>query len=147
MRLSDAIMTGSVVIEKTDWTTYCCCTLAIALLGVWQKPCEPVVERETHPFEWDFEFHHVSSIWKDAACREWPWIRKSFKIPQDLVGAVFTSNLYSIFAIDIISVMFRRVADGKITLEQLVDWVRANEPEEVVNQLQEIVHEPDFARA
>lgn len=110
MKLSDAIATGRVLLPESEWNsaTYWGCALAIGLVGAGQQP-----EAKS------------SLAWREAAVATWPWLEDRYADPCPLYDDRCDS------AINIISGMFIDVRDSRsMTLDQLVDWIAANEPSE-----------------
>lgn len=105
MRLSDAIATGRHLIEKPDGSTFCRCAIGMGLAAI------------GHDFQEEVEGRWCSNVAAfGAATREWPWLRE--KSPA---GEYWTR---------VISLWFYQVEARTMTLDELIDRVRAIEPPE-----------------
>jgi hypothetical protein len=128
MKLSDSIVMGSTVIGETDSHTYCGCALAMGLIAVGGQPCERVMASD----KLCDDYADASIEWERAALEQWPWLGDTFTVPPQAIGHRYIC--YSIggraCAIFIISALFSRVEAGLISLDCLIEWVRANEPAE-----------------
>jgi hypothetical protein len=103
MKLSDAILLGSTM-HKLDPACWDGCLLGVSVRAVGA----------------------TSNFFNDEAQRRWPWmVGKKVAMPDfsryPHISLEFTQ---------VISWLDVEVNDGKVTLEQVVDWVRSVEPEE-----------------
>lgn len=111
MQLSDAIMMGSTTLRCTNpgsWS-YCALGMGLSAVGDWTSNDESAKDRE------------IST---------WPWIMDVFPVPQDLQDGLHFQKSTARW---IISWYFHMVCQKRMALEHLVDWVRQNEPKEIVS--------------
>jgi hypothetical protein len=110
MRLSDAIALGRVLINEPSPFNYCHCAIGMALAST--LGCEVPDNNSAYRL----------------AMLQWPWLMKKFEVPEFSGFYFMPGLLYPAEAI--ISDGFFEVSAGRLTLERLIDWVRANEPTE-----------------
>jgi len=113
MRLSDAIAMGRVFIEKPEAMDYCRCAIGMAMASL---------EGSQLP-------SHRQAL--KEAFEAWPFMVKFVPVPEKLVRVSGGWRNRKPQAIEYwISTLFFRVQEGKLTLEELCDWVRSVEPSE-----------------
>lgn len=110
MRLSDAIATGRFLMDRWDGQTFCGCAIAAGVRGAGKVPCEAILGRPITDDETS-NWQIASSKWLRVAETEWPWI----------------THLHAV-----VSDWFFSVQGGEMTLDELIDRVRAIEPAEQV---------------
>ena len=105
MQLSEAIALGRTLVRPTYWTFLTPCMAEGCAIGMGLAA-----------IGYTWEWKHPPSV---QAEKEWPWLMD--RHPE-------TGNTYRSH----ISVKFYEVGQGRLTLDQLIDWVRANEPKELL---------------
>jgi hypothetical protein len=134
MKLSEAIMLGSTQLRFEP--KYWMCEDGGCLLGLGGYALGVRYEADYNKRILD---EHVDEIGQITAI--WPWINDKFEIPKFLKDlppyddthpfGYVTQNCQSpYFAKGIISIMAVQIKLGNMTLEQAVDWIRENEPQE-----------------
>jgi hypothetical protein len=129
--LSIAMATGRVLMTRWSAKTYCGCALAAGLRGVGKAPTLVAFNDES------FLFRIASDTWKGEAYKEWPWLDDMKVFPNLPAESEYRWLFEEIRrkaenrkAETIISVMFHEVEAGRMTFDQVIDWVRQNEPPE-----------------
>jgi hypothetical protein len=126
MRLSTAIALGRTVIEQTDPHSFCGCALAMGLLGVGKEPCVADLKQ---PFS--IKAAQASLVWRQTQCIVWPWLNENRPFPEGLLSTNGVAASCELPALNLVSDLFFAVERKKITLDQLIDWVRSVEPPEL----------------
>lgn len=118
MRLSDAIATGQFLMDSWNGQTFCGCAIAAGVRGAGKVPCEAILGRPITDDETS-NWHIASNKWLRVAETEWPWITE--------IDSHTQTHRYMV-----VSNWFFSVQDGEMTLDELIDRVRAIEPAEQV---------------
>ena len=110
--LSDAIALGRVFINKPEPGHYRCCAIGMAVAALKGAQC------------WSSEAYGL-------AYKTWPWIAEHTQVPKIAIRhhKYFPHVTYDRVE-TIISSIFYDVCAGRVTLEQLIDWIRSVEPVE-----------------
>ncbi len=126
MKLSEAVLLGStnLRLEPKVWQSpVCACLIGMGLSAMGREPREDQAGT------------------RNDAIAMLPWLADGFAIPSILAGnhlvGYFTrisvwgvNKPGQLSAWQIISALAYEVKDGIITLEQAIDWIRENEPQE-----------------
>jgi len=119
MKLSDAIVLGStgVKLDPKNW-------LNIDPLG---NKCGCLIGMGLFAKLGDNAYMELSGTAPKAILQEWPWLGDYRDVPDasDLPSAIKSER-----AIEIVSALARRLALGRVSFEEAVEWIRQNEPKE-----------------
>jgi|SRR5579871_1405445 len=125
MKLSEAIMLGRVLVNFTHHKWYsrdtnCGCLIGMGMAAVGVP-------------------EGVGLVTDEEVAAMWPWLRERREAPDGLEVGYYRTNYPN--AAGIISDMAYLISQGEMTLEQAVEWIRQNEPQETLEDKREIVEQ------
>ncbi len=115
MKFSDAVVLGMTICPRMDGEEWQTCLIGVA----WQA--EKGVGASVNSL---FEFN------AERATRHWPWLLQKFANPFPLERICSQCSHEHTTARHIISHVACAVANGLVSLEAVVQWIRSVEPEE-----------------